>query len=155
MKRRIFLLTSMLMFAILFAACAPQAQATDVPDAGPTTSHGGPVEDYVSLVDALRASNATVEPGDSVEQAFFSVTGQIIKVNGADAQVFEYESKEAMEAEAALVAPDGGSVGTSMMMWMATPHFFKSGRALVLYVGDDAATLDLLKSVLGEQFAGR
>ena len=70
-------------------------------------------------------------------------------------QVFEYKSAEAMEADAALVAPDDGSVGTSMVSWMATPHFFKSGRVLVLYVGDDAATLDLLKSTLGEQFAGR
>jgi len=155
MKRNIFLVTSLLMVAMLFAACAPQAQATEVPDAGPTASHSGPVEDYVSLVDALRAAGATVEPGDTVEQAFFSVTGQIIKVNGADVQVFEYESAEAMEAEAALVAPDGGSIGTSMVMWVETPHFFKSGRVLVLYVGDDATVFELLKSVLGEQFAGR
>jgi len=157
MKRNIFLLTSMLMVTMLFAACAPRVQAADIPvaDAGPTTSHGGPVEDYVSLVDALRAAGATVEPGDTVEQAFFSVTGQIIKVNGADVQAFEYKSAELMEADAAQVSADGGSVGTSMVMWMATPHFFKTGRVLVLYVGDDAAILDLLKSVLGGQFAGR
>lgn len=156
MKRNILLVTALLMVAMLFTACAPQAQvATDVPDAGPTASHGGPVEDYASLVEALRAAGATVEPADTVEQAFFSVTGQIIKVNGADMQVFEYEAAEAMEADASQVAPDGGSVGTSMVTWMATPHFFKSGRALVLYVGDDAAALELLASVLGEQFAGR
>jgi hypothetical protein len=41
-----------------------------------------------------------------------------------------------------------------MMMWMATPHFFKSGSLLVLYVGDDAEILDLLKDSLGDQFAG-
>jgi len=156
MKRNIFLVASLLMVAMLFAACAPQAQAaTEVPDAGPTTSHGGPVEDYVSLVDTLRAADATVEPADTVEQAFFSVTGQIIKVNGADVQVFEYESAEAMEADASQVAPDGGSVGTSMVMWVEAPHFFKLGCVLVLYVGDDFAVLDLLKSSLGEQFAGR
>ncbi len=96
-----------------------------------------------------------MEPGDTIEQAFFSVTGQIIKVNGADVQVFEYGSAEAMEADASQVAPDGGAVGTSMVTWMATPHFFKAGRVLVLYVGDDAAVLDLLEPVLGEQFAGR
>ena len=155
MKHRILLLTSLLMVAVLFTACAPKSQATDVPDAGPTTSHGGPVEDYVSLVDALREAGAEVEPGETVEQAFFSVRGQIIKVNSADVQVFEYESAEAMEADASQVAPDGGSVGTSMVTWVATPHFYKTGRVLVLYVGDDTAILDLLKSVLGEQFAGR
>jgi len=42
-----------------------------------------------------------------------------------------------------------------MVTWMAPPHFFKSGQMLVIYVGDDAAVLDPLKVVLGEQFAGR
>ncbi|HJZ12848.1 MAG TPA: hypothetical protein VJ521_11895, partial [Acidobacteriota bacterium] len=73
MKHRILLLTSLLMVVVLFMACAPKSQATDVPDAGPTTSHGGPVEDYVSLVDALREAGAEVLPGETVEQAFFSV----------------------------------------------------------------------------------
>ena len=160
MKHQVFSLMFLMMVVLLIAACAPQAQATDVPatpstEVGPTTSHGGPVEDYVSLVDALRAAGANVEPGDSVEQAFFTVKGQIIKVNGSDVQVFEYESVEALEAEASQVSPDGGSTGTTMITWMATPHFFKSGRVLVLYVGDDAAVFDLLKGALGEQFAGR
>lgn len=146
MKRNIFLVASLLMVAMLFAACAPKGEAS---------AESAAVEDLDSLSKALIDAGATVESGDLVEQAFFSVTGQIIKVNGADVQVFEYKSSEAMETEAALVAPDGGSVGTSMMMWMATPHFFKSGRVLVLYVGDDVVTFDLLKSALGEQFAGR
>jgi hypothetical protein len=154
MKRNIFLLTTLLMATALFAACAPKSQASDVPDAEPTPSHGGSVGDYVSLVDALRAAGATVEPGDSVEQAFFSVAGRIIKVNGVDVQVFEYVSAQAMDADASRVAPDGGSVGTSMVTWIETPHFFKAGRVLVLYVGEDAAVLDVLKSVLGGQFAG-
>lgn len=146
MKRTIFLLTSLLMVAMLFAACAPQEETPAEPAA---------VEDLGSLGQALRAAGATVEGGDSIEQAFFSVTGQILKVNGADVQVFEYKSPEAMEADASQVAPDGGSIGTSMVMWVEAPHFFKAGRVLVLYVGEDAALLDLLKSVLGEQFAGR
>ena len=146
MKRNIFLVTSLLMVAMLFAACAPQ---------GETPAESAAVEDLGSLSQALRSAGATVDSTETIQQEFFTVEGRILKVNGADVQVFEYKSAEAMEAEAALVAPDGGSVGTSMMMWMATPHFFKSGAVLVLYVGDDAAVFDLLKSVLGEQFAGR
>jgi hypothetical protein len=117
--------------------------------------HGDPTEIQASLMNDLRTAGAKVEVGDSVEQAFFTVKGRIIKVNGADVQVFEYESAEAMEADASQVSADGGSVGTSMVAWMATPHFFKSGRVLVLYVGDDTVVLDLLKGTLGEQFAGR
>lgn len=146
MKRNIFLLASLLMVAMLFAACAPQGDArAETPT----------VEDLGTLSKALRDAGAIVESNETIRQEFFTVEGRILKLNGVDVQVFEYKSPEAMEAEAALVAPDGGSVGTSMMMWMATPHFFKAGSVLVLYVGVDAATLDLLTSVLGEQFAGR
>jgi hypothetical protein len=143
MKQKIFSLVSLFLVIMLFTACAPQAETPAA------------VEDLGSLSKALRAAGATVEGGDTVEQPFFSVTGQILKINGADVQVFEYKSAELMEADAAQVSADGGSVGTSMVSWMATPYFFKTGRVLVLYVGDDAAILDLLKSVLGEQFAGR
>lgn len=146
MKRNIFLVASLLMVAALFVACAPT---------GESSAESVAVEDLGSLSQALRAAGATVDSTETIQQEFFTVEGRILKVNNADVQVFEYKSAEEMEAEAALVAPDGGAVGTSMMMWMATPHFFKSGRVLVLYVGDDVETLDLLVSVLGGQFAGR
>jgi hypothetical protein len=65
------------------------------------------------------------------------------------------ESTEAMEAEASQVAPDDGSIGTSMVTWIDSPHFYKTGHIIVLYVGNDAATLELLEQVIGPQFAGR
>jgi hypothetical protein len=124
----------------------------------PATSaanQGGLVKDYASLVNALKGAGATVEPGDDVEQPFFSVTGRIIKVNGQDVQVFEYPDAASTDAEAAQVSPDGSSVGASMMSWMARPHFFKAGRIIVLYVGGDSSVLNVLNAVLGPQFAGR
>src|SRR5687767_11892790 len=120
-----------------------------------TASHGNPIGGHVELVDALRAAGATVEPSEPVTQAFFTPEGNIIKVNGADVQVFEYESAEAMENEASQVAPDGGSIGTTMVTWVDTPHFYKAGHIIALYVGSDQAVLDLLEQVLGPQFAGR
>jgi len=155
MIHKIFSLISMLMVAMLFAACAPQAHATESPATPVPSVHGDPTEIQASLMVALGKAGAKVELGDSVEQPFFTVKGRILKMNGADVQVFEYKSTEAMEADAAQVSPDGGSVEMSMITWMATPHFFKSGSVLVLYVGDNAAILNLLKGALGEQFAGR
>lgn len=96
-----------------------------------------PALNLASLMDALAATGGSVETGEVVERPFFTGEGQIIKVNGADVQVFEYETAEAMEADAAQVSEDGGSIGTSMVSWMSTPHFYKAGRVLVLYVGDD------------------
>jgi hypothetical protein len=113
------------------------------------------VEDQASFLAALRAEGATAEVVDSISQDFFNVEGQIITVNGADVQVFEYESAEAMENAASQVAPDGGSIGTSMVTWIDTPHFYKAGRIIVLYIGSDQTILGLLENVLGPQFAGQ
>ena len=107
------------------------------------------------LIDNLRAASATVEPKGEVSQAFFSVKGQVMSVNGGEVQVFEYVDESATEADAALISPDGGSIGTSMVTWVAAPHFYKIGKLIVLYVGNDSAVMKVLESVLGPQFAGR
>jgi hypothetical protein len=75
----------------------------------------GPVSDYPTLVDALRAAGANVELDGEISQPFFPLPGQLITVEGGEVQVFEFESESAAEGEAALVSPDGGSVGTSAM----------------------------------------
>ena len=144
-------LVSLVIFALMVSGCANASTPTSLAASPPPIA----VEDTAGLMAALQASGATVETGESITQDFFSPEGSIIKVNGADVQVFEYESAEAMENEASQVAPDGGSVGTSMMMWMDTPHFYKAGRILVLYIGSDQTILDLLEKAIGPQFAGR
>ena len=107
------------------------------------------------FLEELREKGAEAESGEPVEQAFFSVIGTTVNWNGESVQVFEYDSAETMESDAVLVDADGSSIGTSMVTWIATPHFYKKGRLLVLYIGDNAETLGLLESVLGAQFAGR
>jgi hypothetical protein len=146
MKRNLLPFAVLLLVATLVVACGSQAPAAD--------SHGGPVTDHVSLVDAFRAQGATIEPSGDVSQPFFTVEGQVIGANGQDIQVFEYADEAAADAEAELVAADGSSVGTTMVTWVGSPHFYSAGRLIVLYVGDDATTIDLLETVLGPQFAG-
>ena len=152
MKHRYFLLVPFLVAVGLFAAYAPQAG--EIPPIPSAIVHGDPTEGQASLMNRLGDAGAQVELGDPVGQDFFTVKGRIIKVNGMDVQVFEYASLEAMEVDAAQVSADGYSVGTSMISWMATPHFFKSDTMIVLYVGDDVTMTALLESVLGAQFAG-
>ncbi len=146
------LLDLFLVIALLVSGCGGNASTAISPT---STTESQAVEDQASLIAALQASGATVEVGEPITQAFFTPEGNIIKVNGADVQVFEYESSEAMENEASQVAPDGGSIGTSMVDWIDTPHFYKAGRIIVLYVGSDEAILDILQKVLGPQFSGR
>jgi hypothetical protein len=144
---------SVLVMLVLVCTYSLSACAENIPVTGPTEILS--TEDQASLLAALQTEGATVEVGDPIVQDFFTVEGQIIQVNGVDLQIFEYENEAAMEADAAQVAPDGGSIGTSMVNWIDPPHFYKSGRILVLYLGSDQAILDLLDKVLGPQFAGQ
>jgi hypothetical protein len=169
MKRfRIFSAISVVLAVVAIGGCnkpldfffgeeaTPQStQTAGGGQATPAASQGELAHDYASVVAKLQAVGGTVEPGDEIEQPFFSVSGRIIKVNGQDVQVFEYPDAASADAEAAAVSPDGSSVGTTMMTWMAAPHFYKSGRVIVLYVGSDVSVIKALLVVLGPQFAGR
>ena len=150
MKSRVWIV-SLLVAALTLSGCANTSLA-----ASPAATTGPvAVEDQATLISAVEASGATVEIGEPVSQVFFDAEGNILKVNGADVQVFEYASAEEMESEASQVSSDGGSIGTSMVTWIDVPHFYKAGRIIVLYVGSDAFVLDLLENALGPQFAGR
>ncbi len=79
----------------------------------------------------------------------------MIKVRGEDVQVFQYSNAAAADAEASLVSPNGMGVGTTKLHWIGPPHFYKKGKLLVLYIGDDDKVLKALDAVLGRQFAGQ
>jgi hypothetical protein len=113
------------------------------------------IQNLDSLVAAFRAAGMTVEPGGPIDQPFFKVQGQSLKVNGGDVQAYVYDSAQAMEADASQISADGSSIGTTMADWIGTPHFFKTGNILILYLGDDQTILGLLQNLLGSQFAGR
>jgi hypothetical protein len=160
MIRRLFLIGASFLLVVILAACEGEPtpdvepevpEATAAPATIPPES---PLVGYEDLFSALQAAGATVEPGEAVEQPFFSVPGQGIQVNDQDVQVYVYESAEALEAEAVEIGEDGSSIGTTMVNWEQPPHFFKSGRVLALYLGEDPNILNLLGSIVGPQFAG-
>lgn len=158
MKHPLFGICSLLCATLLVVGCGTRAVAPpgDSPTKQPAiVSHGGPVKDYVSFIDTLRAAGAKVELTGEVEQPFFTVTGQTITVNAADVQVFEFADDATAQAAASKVGPDGSSFETTMVTWIDSPHFFRTGRIIVLYVGQATDLLKLLSSTLGPQFAGR
>lgn len=130
-------------------------------------SGGGPVNDQVSFVDHLRGRGYKVEIAGAVEQPFLRVKGTTLRISGkgiqqpADVQSYNYDDTDlgtdglkAAEEDAQQLGPDGNP-RTSMITWVAPPHFFRKQRLIVLYVGDDAAVTTLLTDALGPQFAGR
>ena len=139
--------------AVDCASCGEKAPVPDRDQQHPLTS--GAVTDYPSLINSLRASGAGATAAGDVEQPFLSIKGVMVKVHGEDVQVFQYANAAAADAEAAPISRDGMAVGTRKIFWVGPPHFFKQGKVLVLYVGNDDKVLKALEAVLGRQFAGQ
>lgn len=148
MIRRLFLLIPI--FALLTAeACAPASQTAH------QTSSGSAAMSYGDLVEHLRSSGMKVESLGDVEQPFFTRKARVIRLGTTgEAQVYEYATEDQAAADAAKVS-SSGSIGGSMPMWVAPPHFFRRRSLIVLYLGSDENTLLQLRGLLGTEFAGQ
>jgi hypothetical protein len=111
-----------------------------------------------NLVLFLEFGGATVESTDEVIDDGFSVEGKAIRVNGERVRVYEFVNKEAAEAEAALVSPDGLSItregGMQHLDWPGTPRLYQRGRLIVVSMNGNAEARDWLEAFMGPQFAG-
>ncbi len=127
-----------------------RAKATNPHSSSKTKS-----SELVRLTKKLRAQGATVAmTKEKISQPFFSVAGRIIKINGEAVQVFEFATVSSADADASRVSADGTTIGTIKPSWIDTPHFFKSGKLILLYIGGNQTIVDLLRTALGNQFAG-
>ena len=113
-------------------------------------------EGLADLQDNLLATGAEVKvTSEVVKQDFFSVDGRVLEVNGESVQAMDYGDAAALETEATGISPDGSSVGTTMIMWVGSPHFFRTETVIVSYVGESPTVIEALTKVIGPQFAGR
>jgi hypothetical protein len=120
------------------------------------------VQDQVSLIDAIRGENLTVDISGGISQPFLHPqSGTTIRLSAgalaapADVQLFEYGSAASAESDAHQIRADGSGNATTIVDWVAPPHFFLKGRVMAIYVGTDPAVVSLLRGLLGAQFAGR
>jgi hypothetical protein len=114
-----------------------------------------PVASFDQLVAALAAAGVSVEDtGETLSQPFFEPPARRIRLNGEELQVFAFGSQAQAEAAAATISPGGFEIGTSMVSWVATPHFYQADDLIVLYVGDQAAIVSALDAAMGPQIAG-
>ena len=129
---------------------------------GEPTPRATAVTETESLADELRDAGMTVEEGGEASVFFFSVPGTALLVDGGRVEVYEYGDEASAEGDAARISPDGfqvevpanGGMAVSMVEWIATPHFYRKGRLIALYVGEDADLIVALEAALGPQFAG-
>ena len=145
--KRVALVAAFLASSAILISCAASQDSGDIDSSTVST--------YNELVAALRSNGSAVETLDLISQPFFEPEGQIISVDGYEVQVFEYSNKDDALLAAETIASDGGSIGTTMVSWIEAPHFFRSGRLIVLYVGGEDAVVEALQAALGPQIAGR
>ena len=135
---------------VTLAALAISCAANPVgPSAGESTN---------GLIEALRVQGLTMTIGDMLPQQsapYFSTRARVVVANSATLQIFEYDTAADADRDAAKVSPDGSPIGNVQILWISTPHFYKSGRLIVTYVGTDGDILQALEKVLGRPFASR
>jgi hypothetical protein len=120
-------------------------------DSSTSPNRPDPVDD---LVARLSAAGLSVVRAGQIEQPFFGVRGAVLAAGTTQVQVFVFPLAAAAAAAAASVSPDGTTIGTTIVTWVAPPHFYRSDRLLVLYVGSEPTALSALMRVLGPPFAG-
>ncbi|WP_268542019.1 hypothetical protein [Candidatus Nitrosotenuis cloacae] len=125
-----------------------------VPSDEQVPAPSGPVSDYASLVDSIKSRGIAVEPVEELDDSPFSTPTKVISVGGATIQVYEFQSESDAESARLTVSEDGTEIGTSIIRWMDTPHFYAKGKIIVLYVGQNPEVTSLLEAFLGNQFAG-
>ncbi len=153
-------------------ACLPLTAAAFI--TGCAFQHSGDaVMDFDYLVNDLRLSGAIInETGDAFlsghgREPVFSGKGKYIRLSGEEApiNVWEYGDEEAALTEAKFISRDGFDIrrppGTGdegfagHYDWIAPPHWYQSGKIVVLYVGETPELRILLNELLGKQFAGQ
>lgn len=143
MARKFFML---LLTIISLVSCQNQAPANPP---GPKLGRAGQ-----AFFEELNAAGGKVTTGIGLTQPFFSVPGIVISVSGEDLQVFEYTDAAAAAKDMQGISADASTINGEDMAWIAPPHFYQHGSLLILYIGSDRATLDLLRTVVGDQVAG-
>ena len=162
---------TLLTLAALTASCG--AGSRGLTDAGGSAtasstigSHGQPVTDHVSFVDALRRQGFRVVIGGSIRNGGLEPVGTRLELTGggtvrsAELESYNYDGRdlavdaaEALTRDTARIAA-GGTAATPTGLTQVAGHWYRVGHLLVLYVGSDPAIERSLQALLGPQFAG-
>ena len=107
------------------------------------------------IVNILRASGNKVRVIGTAERPFIPVKGKTLTVNEQQVEIYEFDSQEDTDATADGINPDGTPKSPQgAPAFQGTPHYYRTDKVLVLYVGDDPTTKQALETALGSQIAG-
>ncbi len=103
----------------------------------------------------LERAGATVDELGTFDDPM-PFSGRMVRlcVNRQPIEVYVYGTPEERAADAALIDPyDPTQVGLAIVEWQGTVRFWQRDRIIVLYLGADDATEQLLTRILGQPFA--
>lgn len=126
------------------------------------------------FVKELKSRNYTIDSIEDVpktKMSWFSGNQKVIKSSNIELSVYEFSSEEEAVNEASRVSKDGfkidapkSAAGNTQngeatplavyISWGDNPHFYRSGRLIVLYCGTNLKAQYDLNRILGRQFAG-
>jgi hypothetical protein len=129
-----------------------------VSDKGDVIDLDTDVSDYVSFTEAVELAGLPVRHRERTG-GLFPVLGQLVYVAGSPLIVYEFPRRAELRGVMRSISPDGTTIpaedgGLALVHWAGPPHFFGSGRLLVLYLGERPVVLDSPNLLLGPQFAG-
>ncbi len=154
------IIISIFALILLLTACAGDKQNDETNDGSfSDTEYKIEVSSYEEFIEALKRGGFEYAVGEGKDtEGFFSVERQYVLIGDDIISIYEYETNEAMEADAACVDEGGCSInvpGRSVCIsWVSLPHFYKKDNIIVNYVGENRLILDFLEANYGKEFAG-
>ena len=130
------------------ATATPGSTATP-PAASPTARQG-----VIGLVEDLSDAGVEATAADAFDGEPLAFEQVIVCAGGEDIRVFAYATEQERAATSARIDPrDPTNIGTAIVEWDGWPKFWQRDRIIVLYLGRDADTIELLTQLMGEPFA--
>ena len=140
--RRVLVARALVLPCLLLAiSCA------DRNPSGPTSS-----ATLDQFVQALRQQGLTVSVAGQISpevNRFFSVPAHQVRLSDGQVNAFVYSSAREAAAEAAAISADGQPSPTARVTWVSTPHFYRQGALIALYVGCSAEIVQALQVTVG------
>jgi len=150
-----------LVFVLILAGCQTAATAQPTPQPTPSPSgttppviFPGPTDGPEKFVVDLDVAGVESRLGPVFAGDPLPAQGVVVCVGTEQVRLYVFGSvRDRMDAAAKIDPTDASNMGTAMVRWNGRPRFWQRDRMLVLYLGEDAATDTLLRSLLGEPFA--
>lgn len=111
-------------------------------------------ESCKEFIERLEKAGTKIKAITKGSNTFLKGEATAININEEFINVYEYKNSNQMEADLKTISGDGSIVGNAIIEWLYTPHIYKSGDIIVLYVGENSEIKDIIQKLVGNQFAG-